>query len=182
MLSGCVAFQTIALDYSPKPHDKIISSHIIKSDVTDERPYIVSGKKRDRYIGHYRGGYGNTWDVLLNGRDSLAERFAIDILKELKACGFQTSPLPANRALKVEIYDFNFDTYVNGRVWYDLRISVLDSQDKTLVSSALKDERVIKGSVWIGPVASFPKELPKIYHEIIEDIVRNNDGVLNALK
>ena len=182
ILTGCVAYQTIALDYSPRPHDKIISSYIIKSEVTDERPYVTSGQKKDRYIGHYRGGYGNTWDVLLRGRDNLAERFAIDILKELNACGFQTKPLPADRALKVEIADFNFDAYINGRFWYDIRISVLDSENKTLASSIVKDERVIKGSVLIGPVAAFPKELPILYHEIIEKIVRDNPDVLNALK
>ena len=182
ILSGCVAYQTIALDYSPSPHDKIISSHTIKSDVVDARPYVKSGEKKDRYIGHYRGGYGNTWDVLLQGSNSLAKQLALDILEELKACGFQTSPLKGDRALKVDIIEFNFDTFLNGKFWYDIRVSVLDPQNNTLASSTLKDEHVIKGSVLVGPVIAFPKELPKLYDNIVEKIVRDNPAILNALK
>ena len=182
ILSGCAAFQKITLDYVPEPHEKIISSYVIKSDVRDDRSYVKSGRKRDSYLGHYRAGYGNTWDVLLRGGNSLAEQFAIDILKELKACGFQTSPLSGNRALRVDIKEFNFDAYINGRFWYDIQVSVLDSENNTLASSTIEDEHVIKGSVWVGPTASFPREIPKIYNSIIEEIVRNNDTILNALK
>ena len=182
MLSGCVAFQKITLDYIPEPHEKIISSYVIKSDVRDDRIYVTSGQKKDSYLGHYRAGYGNTWDVLLRGGNSLAEQFAIDILKELKACGFQTSPLSGDRALKVDINEFNFDAYVNGKFWYNIQVSVLDSANNTLASSTIADEHIIKGSIWVGPTASFPREIPILYNSIIERIVRDNPDVLNALK
>ena len=181
-LSGCVAFQTIPLDYSPEYHEKIISSYVIKTDVIDERPFVKSGSKKDRYLGHYRAGFGNTWDVLLKGKNSLAEQFAIDILKELKACGFQTSPISGNRALKVDIKDFNFDAYINGRFWYNIEVSVLDAQNNVLASSIITDEHVIKGSALVGPVSAFPKELPRLYNKIIEKTVRDNPDILNALK
>jgi len=182
IFSGCSTFSGIKLGYDPEPHEKIISSHVIKSDVRDERSYVKNGSKKDSYLGHYRGGYGNVWDIHLKKKESLAKQFAIDILKELKACGFQTSPLSGDRALKVDIMEYNFDAYIDGRFWYEIQVSVLDSTGTVLTSDTVKGEHIIKGSVLTGPALSFEKELPEIYHGIIEKIVRDNNTVLKALK
>ena len=181
LFSGCVALQTIPLSYSPAAHEKIISSYTVKSEVIDERPFVKSGNKLPSYLGHFRGGYGNTWDVTTTGRVALAKQFAIDILKELKALGFEISSLDGDRMLKVDILEYNFDAYMNGKFWYKIRITVLDSAKKILAESTIEDTHIIKGSVWVGPVGAFKKELPGIYQGIIEKIIRENDIITKAL-
>lgn len=181
LFSGCVANQTIALSYYPDAHEKIISSYTVKSEVVDERLFIKDGNKSPSYLGHFRASFGNTWDVTTTGRVALAKQFAIDILKELKALGFKIDSLAGDRMLKVDILKYNFDAYINGKFWYKIRITVLDSAKKTLAESIIEDTHIIKGSTWVGPAGAFKKELPEIYQGIIEKIIRENDVIVKAL-
>ena len=110
--------------------------------------------------------------------EQLAEQFKNDLRKELTALGFNVSS--ASRHLKVKILDYNFDTYTNGKFWYEIQVEVFES-DKILAHQTLKDSHVIKGSVWTGAKSAFEKEVPKLYASLIKKIVRDNPEVLTAL-
>ena len=180
---GCVAFQKINFDYSPSIYSSTVeSANLINIKVEDERPFILSGDKRPSYIGHFRGGYGNTWDVLTDGKVALAEQFLNDIKQELKTIGFDIGLSNEDRILHLSIIDYNFDAMINGRFWYELEVVVFDKENKVLAKDTIKGTHEIKGSLMFGPVGAFKKELPGIYHGIIEKIVRNNDAILEALK
>lgn len=182
-LSGCVAFQKIELGYSPSTYTgKIKSTNSIKVTVEDERPFILNGDKQSSYIGHLRGGYGNTFDVLTKGEIALAEKFFNDIRKELNAIGFSSGLSNENRVLNVSIIDYNFDAMINGRFWYELKVVVLNAEGVVLAEDTIKETHVIKGNIWVGAVGAMKKEIPKLYEGIIEKIVRDNDVILDALK
>ena len=79
------------------------------------------------------------------------------------------------------ILDWNFDAYQNGRVWYDLAVSVSDSAGKILASIKIKDEKVVRGSVMMGAAGAMKREVPAIYSDVIKEILGNRD-IQKALK
>lgn len=149
-------------------------------EAKDNRDFVVSGNKNPSYLGHLRGGYGNTWSVGNAGNLALAEQFKNDLVAELKSQGIQTGE-SGDRQLSVEINDWNFDAYQNGRVWYDIAVSVADAAGKVLASTTVKGEKVVRGSVMMGAVGAMKREVPVIYSDVIKEILGNGD-IQKALK
>ncbi len=179
---GCVVGQKVTLAYTPEGIEtKVVSTNRITVVVNDKRPYVKTGEKEPWYIGHYRAGFGNTWDVSTDGKVALADQFRMDLQKELESLGF-TLDQPFNRTLNVDIIDYNFDAMLNGKMWYAIRIKVLDDQNRILAEDMLEDRIIIEGSFWVGAKYAFEKEVPKIYGNIIKQIVRENTDVVNALR
>ena len=182
-LSGCVAGQHIQLSYNPPPAEmKVNSAKTIKVAVKDAREYVLNKDKSPSYIGHYRAGYGNTWDVTTDGKVALADKFAGDIKNELTSLGFSLNDTSPDRTLEVNIVEYNFDAYMNGKMWYEIKVRALDKAGNSLAESVLKDKVVIEGSVWVGAKYAFEQKVPVIYGDIVKNIVRNNKQVMEALK
>ena len=181
MLSGCVAGQSIPLDYSPGVVSKpVSSSQTADVIVRDERPFVKDGTKSPGYLGHFRAGFGNTWGVTTKGNIPLAELMGKDIREELTAAGLKTSSQNPSRKLMVEIVDYNFDSYQNAKMWYEVNVKVLDSAGKVLAENNIKDTHVIRGSVMTGPKNAVMRETPVIYKKLITDIVHSG-STLDAL-
>jgi uncharacterized lipoprotein YajG len=181
MLCGCVAGQNIKIGGVPEGAAKESSGVIVELNVNDERPFVTSGDKEPYYIGHYRAGFGNTWDVTTYQKVALAEIMKKDLVAELQSLGYQVEKEGSNKKLVVKINDWNFDTYMNGKLWWDIDVIVIDPSGEVVTRVNLKDKKVIKGSVWVGAKYAFEKAVPEYYLEIIKAIVRDNKAVLNAL-
>lgn len=182
LLSGCVAGQKINIVYTPDACARIVTAQTATVQVSDARPYILNGDKTPQYIGHYRAGFGNTWPVGTGSKLALAEQFKSDVLKELQVLGVPVSGTQNSRRLQIEILDYNFDAYMNGKFWYDVKAEVLDDKGNVLAQARVKDTRIIKGNIWVGAKYAFQKQVPKIHHEIITQMLRNNPEIMNALK
>lgn len=180
-LSGCAVNQGILLKYTPDAHEKIVSNHTVTLDVIDDRAYVKDQSKPAFYIGHFRGGYGNTFNAYTNGKVALAQQFSESILSELKALGIETRDTAGDRKIRVEIFDYNFDAYINGKFWYEIKVTVLDSKNITLSESIFKETHVIKGSVMMGPMGAFKKEVPVIQQQLIKKMIRDNQKLIDAL-
>jgi len=180
MLQGCVAGQSIALSYEAEKvgHQRVIA---VVVDVEDHRPFVREGDKHPNYIGHYRAGFGNPWDVTTESDKALAQIMQEDLEQELDALGFGAGSASFNRSLLVEIQDFNFNAYVDGEFWYELDITVLDENRDQLALSKLEDRVTIEGSFWTGPKEAMEKEIPKLYALMLKAIIRENDEIMNAL-
>jgi len=180
MLGGCVAGQSIALSYEAEKvgHQQAIG---VAVDVEDHRPFVREGTKDPNYIGHYRAGFGNPWDVTTESDKALADVMQEDLVQELDALGFGSGAASPNRSLLVEIQDFNFNAYVNGEFWYELNVTVFDENRGQLASSQLEDRVVIEGSFWTGPKQAMEKEIPKLYALMLKAIIRENQEIMNAL-
>lgn len=180
VLSGCVARQAIRLQHAPGTGPKLSSSKTVAVDAKDSRSFIVNGDKKPSYLGHFRAGYGNTWDVNNAGYRALADQFKADIAAELKAQGIKTVA-SGERTIQVDIKDWNFDTYQNGKIWYEISVSVTDRSGSVLATTSVKDQKVIRGSFWTGPAAAFKREVPIIYSGIIKEILAK-DEIQKALQ
>jgi len=183
LLTGCAAGQKIMLKYTPEASSKVGNSQKISVSVQDQRPFVKDKTKSPTYLGHFRSNAGIPWAVSNAGNMTLAGQFEEDLISELNALGFSAVTSGAAKTLKVEIIDYNFDAYNNGKFWYKLNVLVLDSSGATLVQTSLKETKIIAGcSGWIDQFAAFKEEMPKLHAQIIRKIVRDNEKVLSALR
>lgn len=179
-LCGCVAGQEIDLSYSPphiQPPKQAIAS--VKVTVRDERIFVANGDKRPSYIGHYRAGYGNTWDVTTRGEIPLATQMENDLRYDLLHMGFPTLPNP-DKTVLVTIKEWNFNTYLNGLFWYSLNVKVA-ARGKVLTESEIMDKTRIEGNIWVGAKYGMERDMPTIYTSIIRALVRDNPTAMGAL-
>jgi len=182
LLSGCVAGQSIPMAYEPTSTTVEKLAIDVQVLSADQRSFVLDGDKNPNYIGHYRAGFGNTWDVTTQNKQPLANNLRQDVSSDLTALGFDVVTTDASRILTIVIQDWNFDTYTNGKMWYRILVSVDSTKGERLAESVLEDTIIIKGSVWVGAKAAVERELPKIYMSVVNQIARDNPQILGALK
>lgn len=182
-LSGCVAGQSLQTSYESPVAAVATSASSVLITVTDDRPFVKNGDKPPYYLGKYRAGFGNPWDVKTENEEPLASIVARDLAADISTLGHRVvTAAPADRLLAVSIRDWNFDGYQNGRFWYDLQITASDSGGKPLATSTVQEATHIKGSFWMGARGGFEREMPKLYPAIIRKIVRDNAQISAALQ
>jgi uncharacterized lipoprotein YajG len=183
LLSGCVAGQEIALHYDPEAavSTSQAAGKEVSVQVIDERPYITNMDKDPSYIGHYRAGYGNTWDVTNLNEMPLADQVAMDVNNELKALGYTVAGQGVRKSVLVTIQDFNFDSMNNGKLWYKANVKVFDNR-KLIANSEAKDNVIIDGSFWVGGKYEMEKEVPVYYGHMIRGLIRANPETMGALQ
>lgn len=183
LLTGCVAGQEIALHYDPAPPVAGYDGHGIPVSVSvvDARPYVTNQDKDASYLGHYRAGFGNPWDVTNLNEYPLADQLAADLSHELKTLGYAVVGIGPGKAILVTVHDFNFNAMKNGRFWYRINIKV--SHDRlTLAESTIKDTAIIPGNIWVGVKYDMEREIPAYYDQIIRALIRANPVVMKALE
>lgn len=182
-LAGGVAGQSLQTTDETPAAAAATSGCSVLAEVTDDRPFVKNGDKPPYYLGTYRAGFANPWDVKTENEEPLASVVARDLATDLAALGHSvTTRLPADRRVAVSIKNWKFDGYQNGRLWYNLQVTVSDSSGKNLVTSAVKDTIHIKDSFWMGARGSFERDMPPLYARIIRRIARDNAAVSNALQ
>lgn len=182
VLAGCVAGQSLQTEYEPPAAVAPMTGLAVSLTVTDDRPYVKSGEKAPYYVGRYRAGFGNPWDVSTANEEALVSIVRRDIAEELVALGHALKDAAvADRGLAVSIRDWNFDGYQNGNFWYDLLVTVRSPTGDVLVNSVVKDKIGITGTLWEGAKGGFERDMPKLYPQVIRKLVRENAEVSAAL-
>ena len=177
---GCVAGQSLAIDYQATTELVAPEGALpVLVTVEDKREFVVSGDKPDYYIGHYRAGFGNPWDVTTEEREPLAEIMTADLVEELEALGFMTEG--SGRTLAVTINDWNFDGWQNGHLWYDIAVVLTEPDGNVLYSGNVEDDVGVTGTI-SGIKGGMERDIPQIYRGAILSIVRDNDALMAALK
>ena len=183
VLAGCVAGQSLGTDYEAGPAVAPVEGTSIVLQVTEDRPYVKNGDKSPYYIGRYRAGFGNPWDVTTKDNVPLVDVLRGDIAEELVALGHPVKEAPpADRQVAVSIRDWNFDGYQNGEFWYDLLVTVRAADGAVLVNSVVKDKVGITGTLWEGAKGGFERDMPKLYAQAIRKLFRDNPEVSAALQ
>jgi hypothetical protein len=181
-LGGCVVGQSLPAGYQATPAAPIGEGTYLSVEVHDERPYVLSGDKPPYFIGKYRAGFGNPWDVTTEGQQPLAGVIERDLSADLRALGYSVvSTAEAQRRLDVAIMDWNFDAMINGKFWYEFRLRVLDAAGTLLTEDTVTDASFIEGSFWTGAKGAFEKQMPDLYAGAIRKIARENAGIIAAL-
>ena len=179
-LAGCVAGQNIKLHYEPAPGAAAGPSVPVTLRVIEQRDYVTRGDKSPAYLGHYRAGFGNTWDVINRDKVPLADQMRDDLRAELASLG--CSDAAGGKVLTVTIHEWNFDAWVNGKIWFDVEASLAGADGTPLASSHAKEERPITGSFWSGGKGAMEKNVPEVYGEVLRKLVREDPAMMAALR
>lgn len=178
-LYGCVAGQSVAIDYNPEAEAVApADSAPINVLVSDKREFVVSGSKPPYYVGKYRAGFGNPWDVTTDDRIPLADVMAADVAEELEALGYNVAD--SGRTLSITIKDWNFDGWQNGHLWYDLAVNLYDADGSEVYSGSFQDDIGITGTL-SGIKGGVERDIPVIYRNVIQKIIRDNEELIAAL-
>jgi uncharacterized lipoprotein YajG len=186
-LAGCVAGQSLQTTYTPPAPAQAAAPAAdarvsVLIQVADDRAYVKNGDKPPHYIGKYRAGFGNPWNVYTENDEPLASVLARDLSVDLAALGYDVrTAAPVDRRLAVSIKEWNFDGYQNGKMWYELEASVHDGTGNVVASDTVRDETVIKGTFWMGARGGFEREMPKLYAAAVTRLVRDNSRISAAL-
>ena len=181
LLGGCVVGQSVSPTYDVGPGATATGTPVALN-VRDERPYVKSGEKPPFFIGQYRGGFGNPWNVSTEGDQPIASLLQRDLGKELQALGHPVVAQSAGvRVLDVAIDEYQFDGYQNAKFWYLFNVRVIGPDGKVMAQSAVQDKQVIQGTFWEGAKGGVEKKLPELYAGAIRKLVRDNPTISAAL-
>ncbi len=181
-LTACVAGQSIDFKYAADPATTVAAGQRISVIVDDQRPYVTNKDKDPAFIGHYRAGFGNMWTVTTVNDRPLSQVMQDDLTMALTAQGFKTAAAGKGvKAIKVTILDWNFDTYINGKFWYELAVEVTGTDGRQMAKQVLKDKVTIEGSMLTGARFAFEDEMPKIYGKIMRQITRTDPALARAI-
>jgi hypothetical protein len=181
LLGGCVVGQTVSPTYEAGPQGAATGTPVALN-VRDERPYVKNGEKPAYFIGQYRGGFGNPWNVSTEGDQPVASLLQRDLAKELESLGHPVvAQSPGVRVLDVAIDEYQFDGYQNAKFWYLFNVRVIGPDGKVMAESLVQDKQVIQGTFWEGAKGGVEKQLPGLYAGAIRKLVRDNPTISAAL-
>jgi hypothetical protein len=194
--TGCRVGQTIAYD-RVTPVLRAKAPLVIGVAVSDERKEILDGRKRPRFVGLLRGGYGNPWDVETSSGKPLGHDLETAMTRGLMARGYQVQHLVvepgwtrhdvareaarvgASRALLVRLAAWRSDAKVRVRLNYDLVVNVVDVPSAAIVGNNF----VMGEDVFMSTyeMAFYMKDtLPRLFREKLEELL-NEPLIVRAL-
>ena len=162
--------------------------------VLDLRSYIVSGDKRENFVGLSRGGFGNPFNVKTSSGAPMAVDMATAVARALEANGQPSKPIyvavkggtegaklalmssGAERLMLFTLREWKTDTMTRTGLWFDVTLDVFDAQGETIASRHISGKEVAGGSI-----VSAEKDAQKWFSEKIGELLDNRD-VASALK
>lgn len=194
LLGGCAFGRTYSYSDVPIAMQAISSSGSVTVAVVDDRPYVLSGGKPDRFVGLMRGGFGNPFDVNTQSGGPLAEEVRDAIVKSLKARGISGTPvaIPSGtsvaaakrklletkprRGVLVDLREWKSDSMINTDLHYDVTLTVFDDRGNETATSTIKGLDNL-GSLGVSPNDGISRATARKFGSLFDD-----DKVIAALK
>ena len=193
ILGGCAFGRTYS--YSNTSLNLPVSSgSSVAVAVQDQRPYVVSGNKPERFVGLMRGGFGNPFDVNTQSGGPIAIEMRDAVVSALKNKGIQTTAVAvapsdpqarvrrliadtrAGKGVLVTLKEWKSDTMMATSLYYDVTLSVIDPQGNVLAENSIKGSDNL-GSLGLSPNAGIGATFVKKFEILFDD-----PKVLAALK
>jgi len=161
-LSGCAFGRKV--DYSAlAPQMTVPSGTSVAVAVSDERPYVLSGKKENTFVGVTRGGFYNPFDMNTVSKKPLAIDLQQSVLGALAKSNIQAVAVPyqtgfkadsaSQRLLVLNVKEWKTDTYGRTRFDYNLNASVIDENGKVIGSKSATNSGAIDNFQHAGQAA-----------------------------
>jgi hypothetical protein len=196
-LGGCAVGQKIR--YNDAGLELNASGNIQVAVATQDcRAYVKDGEKDRMYVGNFRGGFGNPWDLSTESGKPLADDMSTVICASLEKKGFACTPVSvepnesqiqitsklkaanAKSMILLTINEWLSSTYQNTGLTYDLVLTIMDNQGSKLAGKSVKGEDELGGSFW-NPPAHAKDAVPQAYKKKLE-LLLNDAEVISALK
>lgn len=162
--------------------------------VLDQRSYILSGDKRENFVGLSRGGFGNPFNVTTRTGAPMAVDMAAAVARALEskgqpakvvvvpvaggAQGAKSALLSsgAERLMLFTLREWKTDTMVRTGLWFDVTLDVFDDAGETLASKHISGQEISGGTI-----VSAEKDAQKWLSEKMGLLLDNRD-IASALK
>jgi hypothetical protein len=149
-------------DYSNAwPSLSYSSAKKITIAVHDQRTYVLDGRKSENYVGMFRAGFGNPWDVITENKEPLSNIMANNICGGLNNSGIKagkvltkytdskssilntmaTTSKNSDRLIILTILEWYTDTYRNSTLLAHLMVEVYDGGKNNISKYEFKEER-----------------------------------------
>jgi len=194
LLGACAVGRTYSYTQANLGLSGVSSAGSVALAVHDERPYVISGNKPEKFVGLMRGGFGNPFDVNTQSGGALALEMRDAIGKSLGAKGVKVvpvavasseSPARAKRALGetnarrlvlVTLREWKTDTMMNTSLHYEVKVEVMDERGAALASNA------IRGSYNLGSLGLSPEEKVGAIFARKFDTLFEDEKIVEALR
>ncbi len=194
LLGGCAVGQSISYADAPVAMQGVSSSGSVAVAVQDERPYVLSGNKSERFVGLMRGGFGNPFDVTTKSGAPLADDMRDAIGRALKAHGASVVPVSvafrdsavtakrklldakARRAILVTLREWKSDSMMATDIHYDATLAIFDESGNQLAMSTIRGMDNL-GNLGITPHEGVNREAGRKIDRLFDD-----EKIIAALK
>jgi hypothetical protein len=194
MLGGCAFGRTYSYADAPVALQGVASSGTVTVAVQDERPYVLSGGKSERFVGLMRGGFGNPFDVNTSSGGPLANEIRDAIVRAMKARGIAAQAIGAQpsdsmiavkrrlseakpyRSVLVALKEWKSDTMMATDLHYDVTLMVFDAGGAELASSSIKGLDNL-GNLGLSPNEGISRASARKLDQLFDD-----EKVIAALK
>lgn len=186
ILNGCAISQK--QDFTQvKASLSVTSKGMLAVGVQDQRPYILDHEKGEDYVGTLRGGFGNPWNMGTESHLPLAEDMSTVLVNALTSTHVKTLPLKlspslsktqviqafkdsnADKLLLLSLYHWKSDTMMDTALQYDIEMSVINRQGKTLATQKAQGTDRFGKDIW-NPVGHVQKAVPAAFQQKIETL------------
>jgi len=194
VVGGCVIGRTYSYTDASVALQGVSSSGTVAVGVQDNRPYVTSGGKPDKFVGLMRGGFGNPFDVNTQSGDPLANEMRDALVKSLKEKRITVTPVlighsdsastakrtlvatNARRLVLVTLTEWKSDTMMNTSLHYDVALQVMDERGNSLATNKIKGNDNL-GNLGLSPTAGISMSFAKKFDALFDD-----DKIVAALK
>lgn len=164
----------------------------------DNRPYVKDGEKDRSYVGNFRGGFGNPFDVTTASGKPLADDMTSVICTSLQKKGFACTPLfvepnesqaqaieklratGAHSSILLTVNEWMSSTFQNTGLSYNLVLTAMDQQGAKVAEKKLQGEEELGGSFW-DPPGHAKDAVPRAFKNKLE-VLLNDPEMIKALK
>ena len=195
--SGCAVGVKHQYD-TVSPEFNLATQTKLAVGVQDLRPYVVSGKKPETFVGLSRGGFGNPFDVNTQSGAPLAKDMRTVIAASLKRGGatvieVELKPsggaanarqamlnVGADKAVLMSLREWKSDTYTNTALHYDVLLTVLAANGDVLATKDLQGRDNLGGS-FLNPPEHARNAVPEAFRRKLEELF-SDPAVAQALR
>lgn len=184
-LSGCVltentreaAFRLPALELQGG------SSNAVVLGVLDERPYVLSGQKKAKYIGEFELSMGGPYDAFTDSKQPMAHEFTnkLPLLLSTKFPQIKTVNLAVglskgdaidellklgtNKVILITLKEWKSHTAIDTSLWFDAQLETFNSKKQLLAYKRTQGHDTFGGASIAGPITNAKRTLPHAFRQ-----------------
>jgi hypothetical protein len=185
-LGGCAVGQKFNYAQVPLAVKIDPTTQTMTLAVLDQREYILSAKKTEKFVGISRGGYGNPFDVTTTTGAPLATDMSEAISRALLASSINVQQLSVrpsqhisgarqalidtgrNRLLMFTVQEWKTDTMMRTSLIFDVSLDVFDGKGVTLAQAHISGKEVASDSI-LGAAADAQRWFNEKFTELLSD-------------
>lgn len=194
LLDGCAVGRSYSYADAPLSMPGVSSTGSVAVGAQDERSYVLSGNKPEKFVGLMRGGFGNPFDVTTRTGAPLADDIRDAIAGALRKRGATVVPVSiafrdsatnakrklldakARRAALVTLREWKTDSMMNTDLHYDVTLTIFDESGNVLATNTLRGMDNL-GNLGITPDDGVHREAARKLDRLFDD-----ERIIAALK